>query len=200
MVSPSTPGASWFARTCFQARARVSRCNTSSISDGPAVVVASCDARVACDTADGSCGFRPFSPSPASSMNPRSFCRTTNSESWDHVEEQTVRPLGRLHALLRPRLTSAAASRPVAGPVDAGRHDGRPPQVSSAIFAPRPPHLPPRPPDRYGASPCSAGSPGRGSLMRFVFLGSGLCLRLLSHERLAATQLPSANSSPCQGL
>jgi hypothetical protein len=45
----------------------------------------------------------------------------------------------RCSELLRPLLTSAAASRHVAEAIDEARHDGRPPQVSLAIFTPRSP-------------------------------------------------------------
>ena len=69
-------------------------------------------------------------------------------------------------ALLRPRLTPAAASPPVARRVDGARHDDRPPQVSLATIIPHPPRLPSRPPNRYRASPCIAGSPKRDSLIR----------------------------------
>ena len=69
---------------------------------------------------------------------------------------------------------------------------GRPPRIRTFSFLPHPPRLPSRP-LAARASSCDADSPGRAGLTRFVFLRSGLCLRLPLDSASRRTPLPSAS-------
>lgn len=103
-------------------------------------------------------------------------------------------PSGRLNALLRPLLTSAVPSGLLTDPIVLSGQNGRPPRVSVAASAPSPPHLLRHRLMAMGFALSRKLTPVPQPLMRFVFLGSELCLGLPSDPTSRWTPLPSANS------
>jgi len=103
-------------------------------------------------------------------------------------------PSGGLNALLRPRLTSAVPSATLTGSIVLRGQTGRPPRVSVAASAPSPPHLLRHRLMAMGFALSRKLTPVPQPCMRFVFLGSELCLGLPSDPTSRWTPLPSANS------
>jgi len=122
-------------------------------------------------------------------MNPQSF-----------AADYMFGPLGWLKALIRPRLTSAVPSGTLAGSIVLHGQTDRPPRVSVAASAPSPPHLLRHRLMAMGFALSRKLAPVPEPLMRFVFLGSELCLGLPSDPTSRWTPLPSANSYHHQAL
>jgi hypothetical protein len=109
-------------------------------------------------------------------------------------------PSDRSKVLLWPLLTSAEPSEPLTGFIVPNGQRCRPPRVRVTASAPHPPHL-------LGNHLMATGFVlSRGLTlapqprMRFVFLGSGFCLRLPSDPTSRWTPLPSASSFRHQDL
>jgi len=116
-------------------------------------------------------------------------------------------PSGWPSALLWPLLTSAMGSRfdcsnpqPIRLARDAPGQHGRSPRVSAAASAPHPPHLLRYPLMAMGFALSRKLTRISQPFMRFVFLGSELCLGLPSDPTSRWTPLPLASSFHHQDL
>ena len=112
-----------------------------------------------------------------------------------------VRPFST--ACARPTTASADFWKPLRIPCGIPcrlRQVPRPPRVRTAAFTPHPPHLLHHRLMATGFALSRKLAPIMQPGMRFVFLGSGLCLRLPSDPTSRWTPLPSANSFHHQDL
>ena len=112
-----------------------------------------------------------------------------------------VRPFS--PACATPNTASADFWKPFRAPCETPcrlRQVPRPPRVRAAAFTPHPPHLLHHRLMATGFAFSRKLAPMMQPDMRFVFLGSGLCLQLPSDPTSRWTPLPSANSFHHQDL
>lgn len=127
---------------------------------------------------------------PGSRSHRWSCCAPTTTKPAGRPLVDSFGPSDRPAVLLWPLLTSAAPSGLLAEAVVLFGQDGRSPRVRTSSFAPHPPHLPENSIMATGFVLSSKLTVSLRPRMRFVFLGSWLCLRLPSDPTSRWTPLP----------